>query len=119
MLLDGIPGAAFLYLVDHLSTLQKSPSFERAVGMSLRTMQRRKDSPLKRLSPEQSGRTWKFAEILARTTRMLGSQEEAELWLARPQMGLDGRRPIDLMATPAGIQMLETFICRLEYGVYT
>ncbi len=84
----------------------------------MRTFQRRKDTPEKRLSPEQSGRTWKFAEILARATTLLGSQEEAEQWLERRAVGLDQRRPIDLLATPAGVQLVEEFLGRLEYGVY-
>ncbi len=119
MLLDGIPGEALMHLVGHLVNLPKSASFEKAVGMSLRTIQRRRDTPAKRLSPEQSGRTWKFAEILARATAVLGSQENAERWLQQPAMGLDRRHPIDLLATPAGVEIVEDFLTRLEYGVYT
>lgn len=119
MILEGMPGAALIHLVDHLANLPKSASFEKAVGMSLRTIQRRKEAPSKRLNPEQSGRTWKFAEILAKATEVLGSQEEAELWLQRPAMGLDQRRPLDLLATPAGVEIVQDFLGRLEYGVYT
>ena len=80
--------------------------------------QRRKDTPLRPFRPEQSGRTWKFAEILAKATAVLGSQEEAEQWLERPAIGLNQRRPIDLLATPAGVEMIEDFLERLEFGVY-
>lgn len=86
--------------------------------MSLRTFQRRKDAPDKPLSQEQSGRTWKFAEILAKATEVFGSQEEAEQWLERPAIGLDQRRPIDLLATPAGVELVEQYLTRLAYGVY-
>ncbi|TIU87949.1 MAG: DUF2384 domain-containing protein, partial [Mesorhizobium sp.] len=30
----------------------------------------------------------------------------------------DQRRPIDLLATPAGVGLLEDYLERLEYGVY-
>jgi putative toxin-antitoxin system antitoxin component (TIGR02293 family) len=119
MILEGMPGEALLHLVDHLGTLPKSAAFEKAVGMSLRTIQRRKEEPSQRLNQDQSGRTWKFAEILAKATEVLGSQEEAELWLQRPATGLDQRRPIDLLATPAGTEIVQDFLGRLEYGVYT
>nr|WP_294546768.1 antitoxin Xre/MbcA/ParS toxin-binding domain-containing protein [uncultured Rhodopila sp.] len=119
MILHGMPGEALMHLVAHLQTLQKSASFERAVGMSLRTIQRRKEAPAKLLSQEQSGRAWKFAEILVKATAVLGSQEEAEQWLQRPAMGLDQRRPIDLLATAAGAEIVRDFLGRLEYGVYT
>jgi len=118
LLLQGLPGTALSHLVENLVVLDKTDSLEKAVGMSLRPFQRRKDAPTKPLSQEQSGRTWKFAEILAKSTQVLGSQEEAEQWLERPAVGLDGRRPIDLLATPAGVELVEDFLERLAFGVY-
>jgi putative toxin-antitoxin system antitoxin component (TIGR02293 family) len=117
LLLDGLPGSALTHFVSHLLFIQ-TDSLEKAFGMSLRTFQRRKDAPNKPLSQEQSGRTWKFAEILAKATDVFGSQEEAERWLERPAIGLDQRRPIDLLATPAGIELVEQYLTRLAYGVY-
>ncbi len=98
LLRDGLPGHALTHLVGGVGILRAphEGSFEKAVGISLRTFQRRKDAPDGRLSPEQSGRAWKFAEILGRATDLLGSQAEAESWLERPAMALDQRRPIDL-----------------------
>ncbi|GLR45863.1 antitoxin [Mesorhizobium amorphae] len=118
LLLHGLPTSALDYLVGRLVFLHKAESLEKAVGMSVRTYQRRKDTPSKPLSQEQSGRTWKFAEILAKATDVLGSQAEAEQWLERPAIGLDQRRPIDLLATPAGVELVEDYLERLEYGVY-
>jgi putative toxin-antitoxin system antitoxin component (TIGR02293 family) len=71
------------------------------------------------MSQKQSGRTWKLAKILAKATAVLGSQQEAEQWLETPAIGLDQHRPIDLLATPAGARIVEDFLDRLEYGVYT
>ena len=119
MLLRGLPGRSLVHLIDSLVILQMNGSLQRAVGMSLRTFQRTKTMQTKPLSHEQSGRTWKFAEVLAKATDVLGSQEEAEQWLERPAIGLDQRRPIDLLATPAGVEMVEELLTRLEYGVYS
>jgi putative toxin-antitoxin system antitoxin component (TIGR02293 family) len=118
MILEGLPSRALSHLVDSLVVLRKTPSLEKAVGMSLRTFQRREGAPGKPLSQEQSGRAWKFAEVLAKATAVFGSQEEAERWLERPAIGLDGRCPIDLLATPAGTEMVEDHLTRIEYGVY-
>jgi putative toxin-antitoxin system antitoxin component (TIGR02293 family) len=63
--------------------------------------------------------TWKFAELLARATTLFGSQAAAQQWLERPAIGLDQRRPIDLMTTSAGLELVENFLGRMEYGVYT
>lgn len=118
MLLAGLPANAVTHLVDNLQIMREPASLEKALGMSLRTFQRRKEASAKPLNAEQSGRTWKFAEILTRATAVFGSQEEAERWLERPAMGLNQHRPIDLLATPAGVEVVETFLQQLHYGVY-
>ena len=118
LLLRGLPASALDHLVGNLVILGKNESLEKAVGMSLRTWQRRKDAPAKPLSQEQSGRAWKFAEILAKATDIFGTQAEAEQWLERPAVGLDQRRPSELLGTPAGVELVEDHLDRLEYGVY-
>ena len=118
MLLQGLPGKALCHLIDRLVILRKTDSLEKAVGMSPRTLQRRRHAPAKPLGKAQSRKTWQFAGILAKAMQVLGSQEEAEHWLERPAIGLDQRRPIDLLETPAGAELVEDFLTRLEYGVY-
>jgi putative toxin-antitoxin system antitoxin component (TIGR02293 family) len=115
---SGIPGGALVHMVSHVHTM-KHDDVSRAVGVSLRTVQRRTKAPRLRLSQEQSGRTWKFAEILAKATEVFGTQTEAERWLASPAMALDERRPADLLSSPAGVEMVEQLLGRLEHGVYT
>jgi putative toxin-antitoxin system antitoxin component (TIGR02293 family) len=119
LLEQGLPGSVLTYLVGSLLHLTASQNLEKAVGISLRTYQRRKEAADKRLSPLQSGRTWKFAEIFGKAIELFGSQEAAEQWLERPAMGLEQRRPIDLLSTPAGVETVEDHLARLEYGVYT
>jgi putative toxin-antitoxin system antitoxin component (TIGR02293 family) len=114
----GLPRAALSSLVDNLHVIQVDEATE-ALGMSLRTLQRHKNMPVVLLDVQQSGRTWKFAEILAKATRVLGSQDEAEQWLRRPAIGLNQQRPIDLLTTPAGVKLVEDYLGRLEYDVYT
>jgi putative toxin-antitoxin system antitoxin component (TIGR02293 family) len=119
LLLRGLPGAALTHLVTSLVLLHDPVSLGKAVGISLRTLQRRKAEPGRLLNPEQSSRTWKFAEILAKATAVLGSRAEAEQWLERPAIGLDRHRPIDLLATIAGAEIVENYLERIAYGVYT
>ena len=68
LILGGLPASALDHLVGRLRILHKADSLEKAVGMSVRTYQRRKEAPSKPLSQEQSGRAWKFAEILAKAS---------------------------------------------------
>jgi len=67
----------------------------------------------------KSDATRKSAEIMALAAAIFSSQREAKDWLGRPAMGLAQRRPIDLMATTAGTEMVEDFLQRLAHGVYT
>lgn len=114
----GLPGGVLTYMVKHVR-IMKPADVGQAVGVSIRTVQRRAGAPRKALSQEQSGRAWKFAEVLTTATNVLGSQAEAEKWLATPAMALNQRRPLDLLSSPAGVEMVEQLLGRLEYGVYT
>jgi putative toxin-antitoxin system antitoxin component (TIGR02293 family) len=60
----------------------------------------------------------KLDEILAKATAVFGSPQEAERWVEQPAIGLGQRRPIDLLATPAGAKIVEDFLTRVEFGVY-
>jgi putative toxin-antitoxin system antitoxin component (TIGR02293 family) len=117
LIVSGLPSAALLHLASNVVCLREEEDIKLAVGVSIRTLQRRKEEP-RPLSEEQGGRTWKFAEILAQATRVFGSQEEAERWVKSKVLALRGRRPIDLLATPTGVEMVETLLTQLEYGVY-
>ena len=118
MLERGLPNTAIKHLFEGMTTLAQE-SVESAIGISVRTRQRREKHPTELLSQDQAGRTWKFAEILTRAASVFGSRTAAEQWLAQPATGLDQRRPIDLLTTPAGVELVEDFLGRIEYGVYT
>lgn len=63
--------------------------------------------------------TTKRERILAKATNILGSKEAAESWMSRPAMGLDQQRPLDLLLTEVGTEVVEDFLTRLEYNVYS
>ncbi|HUF57794.1 MAG TPA: antitoxin Xre/MbcA/ParS toxin-binding domain-containing protein [Thermohalobaculum sp.] len=118
ILQEGLPALVLKHLVNEVTMLGGTRGeLEKAIGMSLRTFQRRR-AAAKALSREQSSRAWKFAEILGRVTEILGSRAEAEAWLQRPAMALDQRRPIDLLSTQAGVEAVEDHLTRMEYGVF-
>jgi putative toxin-antitoxin system antitoxin component (TIGR02293 family) len=92
---------------------------EKALGFSVRTLQRRKQAGTKPLNLEQSSRVWEFAEILARAISVFGSRDEAQEWMVRPDIALEQRRPLDMMATSEGRRMVEELLDRMEFGVDT
>jgi putative toxin-antitoxin system antitoxin component (TIGR02293 family) len=125
-----LPGESLANLLDSRVLLPQDDLL-RATGVSLRTIQRRTAGPKRAsakgsaasspasLNPEQSGRVWKLAEVIARAMEVFGTREAAEKWLGEPARGLERRRPIDLLQSPVGTEMVEELLGRMEYGVYT
>jgi putative toxin-antitoxin system antitoxin component (TIGR02293 family) len=87
-------------------------------GISVRTFMRLKSEPDKLLDPEQSGRVWQFAELFAKAEEVLGSHGRAVDWMLAPAIALENRRPIDLLTTGVGAQLVDDVIERMRYGVY-
>lgn len=114
----GIPYASLLFLVEQMQELGED-DIAKTLGISARTLRRQSEAPGKRMPADLASKTWLFAETLAKATEIFGGKEEAELWMARPAMGLDGQKPIDLMRTVQGAELVHDFLGRLEYGVYT
>jgi putative toxin-antitoxin system antitoxin component (TIGR02293 family) len=59
------------------------------------------------------------AKALVQATAVFGGEAKARAWMRRPAMGLNGRRPIDLLRTPQGAELVSDFLTRLEYCVYS
>jgi len=119
LLQTGLPAESLLHLVSEVSFLEQGDALQKAVGLSLRTLQRRRAGDATRLlNVEQSNRTWRFAEIFAQASDVMGSDEAAEAWMTEPATGLSNRKPVDLLATSAGVEAISEYLTRLEYGVY-
>lgn len=119
MLLQGMPSSALLHLAVTVPLLNDEANLDKAIGISLRTLQRRKnDGADAVLSVDQSSRTWKFAQILGRATTIFGSKQAAMDWLTQPAIGLSQRKPLDLLATSVGVSAVEDCLTRIDYGVY-
>jgi putative toxin-antitoxin system antitoxin component (TIGR02293 family) len=116
---SGLPGRALDALLGNLLVLSPDRILEQGVRISVRTRQRRAADPDSRLDVDQSGRTWKFAELLALATAVMGDQAEAERWFERPSHALDWQKPIELLSTPMGVEAVEGLLRRVEAGVYT
>jgi putative toxin-antitoxin system antitoxin component (TIGR02293 family) len=113
----GIPYASLVYLVDGFTQVEPD-DFVKVIGISSRTLRRQSELPAKLMPPDVASKTWQFAETLVKAAEVFGSKDEAERWMTKPAMGLDGQRPIDLLQTVQGAELVTDFLGRLEYGVY-
>ena len=118
LVLGGIPAEAMAKLIAGVLSLSSTVLLA-TIGISERSFARRKAAPKTRLPVDESERLWRFAEVLAHATRVFGSQAEAEQWLDRPAIGLDRRKPLDLLRTHPGTRLVSEYLTRIEHGVYT
>lgn len=117
-IVSGMPYGSLLHLVAQMEEL-KEVDIVKVLGISARTLRRQSEAPGKPMPVDLASKTWLFAETLAKAAEIFGSNEDAELWMSKPAMGLDGQRPIDLLQTVQGAELVNDFLGRLEYGVYT
>ena len=88
------------------------------LGITPRTMQRRAASAHKTLDPNASDRALRLLSVTGQAIDVFGSQEAAERWLAAPATGLDQRKPIDLLQSSEGTELVKTLLTRMDFGVY-
>jgi putative toxin-antitoxin system antitoxin component (TIGR02293 family) len=114
---SGFPYGVVAFLIKNVPELRDPAFLQKAVGMSLRTSQR-KIAGGNVLTSEQSSKAWNFAEVMTQATALFGSKEDGVRWLCEPALALEGQRPIDLLSTSAGHDLVKDLLTRLEFGVY-
>jgi len=120
LLLNGLPVSALRHLISKAKFLEDDETLKKAIGISLATLRRReaKIAP-SRLSIEESNRLWRFVSVFGQATHIFGCEGSAEAWMTKAAIGLANRKPIDLLATPSGVAMVQDYLARLEYNVPT
>jgi len=93
------------------------PIFAGIIDVSERTLARVRKSPHQRLSAVASDRLYRLARIFSIACDVLEDEEKAKEWIRRPQVGLGGKTPLDLLHTGAGAKEVEDLLWRIEYGV--
>lgn len=116
-IVEGIPYAALIHLVESIQALDED-DIVGVLGVSARTLRRQRVNASKPMPADLASRAWLFAETLAQASEIFGGRQEAERWLSRPAVGLGGQRPIELLRTLQGAELVHDFLGRLEYGVY-
>lgn|SRR5580698_6980674 len=113
---EGIPVKALFLLAERLDLRQAEISEK--IGIPQRTLTRRitQDS---RLTPAESDRTVRLAQVYATATETLGDGDKAAAWLKTPNRALRGGRPLDQMDTDPGVREVEDILGRISYGVYS
>lgn len=93
--------------------------FKRVVGRSIRTVQRKvQESGEARLNAHQSAVAFQYAQALEGAIAVFGSRPLVEAWHGRPCRHLEGYVPLDMVESAVGFQAVESYLKRVEIGVY-
>lgn len=111
----GLPKGPILALKEALALT--SAELAERLGVSVKTLSRVTRGHGARLKPLPSDRLLRMARILTLARDVLEDDPQARDWLRRPQFGLGGRVPLDLLATDAGTREVEDLLWRIEYGI--
>ena len=113
---EGIPVKALGLLALRLDLAQSEISEK--IGIPQRTLTRR-NAQDSRLTPAESDRTVRLAQVYANAAETLGSGNKAAAWLKTPNRALRGQRPLDQLDTDPGVREVEDLLGRIAYGVYS
>jgi putative toxin-antitoxin system antitoxin component (TIGR02293 family) len=113
----GLPVVLAREMMDTYEVIAREALLQ-AIGVSERTLQRGRDED-RLLDSNATDRLIRLASITEQAIDVLGSKEAAEHWLATPAIGLDQRRPIDLLQSSEGAELVKTLLIRMDFGVYS
>lgn len=85
------------------------------LGTSARTLARRQKEG--HLQETESDRLYRIVRLFERAVDVFGNEEDARIWMRRPQWGLGGAVPLEYARTDPGAREVESLLDRIDYGV--
>lgn len=111
---NGLPASALKEILS--KTRMTQATLSEALSIPMRTLARGKREGM--LSPEVSAKIVRFARVLARAEEVIGDTDTAQNWMLTPNPSLDGQRPLFLLDTDIGAELILDTLGRIEHGVF-
>lgn len=111
----GIPRSAF-DVFSNKSSLSRS-RISSIIHISDRSIQRRKKD--QRLSVNSSEKLVELARLFALGEEVFENLDLFKKWIEAPSIALGGYKPIDMLDTSLGFDMVRAELLRIEHGVYS
>lgn len=116
--MKGVSGRALTRIWESTRGTLPTDAILKAIGVSARTAHRIKTDPDKPLDARTTDGIYRLESVRAMAEEVLGSTEAANEWLNTEAIGLEFRKPIDLVSTSPGAEAVKTLLQRMRYGVY-
>lgn len=111
----GLPKRALLSLVANLNFTLRSMAA--LLNIAERTIQRKRDDELFDLSTSEQ--ILQIAEVYSRGAEVFASAGNFQEWMNTENISFGGKRPLELLPSRYGAQMILDEVGRMEYGVYS
>ena len=109
----GLPASAVQAAADYLAMSRKDLLSAIRIPISTLTLRARTRKPL---SPEESDKLIRLAEVVKRAMEVFGDDEEGKAWLNDTIISLGDRRPVDLLDTQDGFDLVMRTLGRIQFG---
>jgi putative toxin-antitoxin system antitoxin component (TIGR02293 family) len=68
---------------------------------------------------QNSSHTVRVQHLIAMADKVFGNPEKALLWLRSPNERLSNLKPLDVLNTESGGQMVESMLWQIDEGIYS
>lgn len=113
---EGITRKAIESLSQHIGVSQKLFA-EGILNISVKTIERKK--PAERLDKKISSHVIEVAKVIQHAGEVFEDKDKVTRWFSKPNKALNEKRPVDLLDTLTGLQMVNDILGRIEEGVYS
>ncbi len=114
--LSGITKTSVDSLAQHLGISRKSMA-EDILDVSVKTLERK--AGIEKLDKKISSHAIEIARLMQHTYQVFEEKEKVKRWLNFENKALNGMKPIELLGTLTGLNMVNDVLSRIEEGVYS
>jgi putative toxin-antitoxin system antitoxin component (TIGR02293 family) len=111
---EGLPPDAVDALVNG-GELTREEAYWLVIPRRTLALRRQKKQPL---TPDESGKLARVARTLALAEDTFQNREKAARWLRKPNRGLEGQLPLELLTTEVGARVVEQALLRIAHGIF-
>jgi putative toxin-antitoxin system antitoxin component (TIGR02293 family) len=113
---DGIPKASIDELATHLGISRKSMA-EDILSVSVKTLERKAKTA--RMDKKTSSHALEIAKIMQHAYEVFEDEQKVKSWMNQVNRALDGKKPVQILDTLTGLNMVNDILTRIEEGVYS
>ena len=112
---EGLKGNSIMSFIEHSKLNQKQMS--RILHISERTIQR--SSPDKEINIGTSEKLIELTRLYHKGIEVFNEKDKFNTWLSRPNKSLEDQKPMELLETSMGIDLVFDELLKIEHGVFS